>query len=118
MDCSPPDSSVHGILQAGIELEWVAISSPEDFPDAGIESVSLISTCIVRWVLYHKPDLRIRPHYRIPNALYLCRDSVFILYDTLIFSKEFPKHIISTNKCLGCTTGKAYCGWGEVGVGM
>ena len=26
MDCSPPDSSVHGILQAGI-LEWVAISS-------------------------------------------------------------------------------------------
>ena len=26
MDCSPPGSSVHGILQAGI-LEWVAISS-------------------------------------------------------------------------------------------
>ena len=26
MDCSPPDSSVHGILQARI-LEWVAISS-------------------------------------------------------------------------------------------
>ena len=24
MDCSPPDSSVHGILQANI-LEWVAI---------------------------------------------------------------------------------------------
>ena len=26
MDCSPPDSSIHGILQARI-LEWVAISS-------------------------------------------------------------------------------------------
>ena len=26
MDCSPPDSSVHGILQERI-LEWVAISS-------------------------------------------------------------------------------------------
>ena len=26
IDCSPPDSSVHGILQAKI-LEWVAISS-------------------------------------------------------------------------------------------
>ena len=25
VDCSPPDSSVHGILQARI-LEWVAIS--------------------------------------------------------------------------------------------
>ena len=36
-DCSPPGSSVHGIfLQASI-LEWVAISSPGDFPDPGIE---------------------------------------------------------------------------------
>ena len=26
MDCTSPDSSVHGILQAGI-LEWVAVSS-------------------------------------------------------------------------------------------
>ena len=26
MDCSPPDSSVHGILQAGM-LEWVAMPS-------------------------------------------------------------------------------------------
>ena len=25
MDCSPPDSGVHGIFQAGV-LEWVAIS--------------------------------------------------------------------------------------------
>ena len=29
MDCRPPDSSVHGILQAGI-LEWVAISSSSE----------------------------------------------------------------------------------------
>ena len=29
MDCSPPHSSVHGILQAGI-LEWVAISSSRE----------------------------------------------------------------------------------------
>ena len=28
MDCSPPDSSIHGILQARI-LEWVAISFPQ-----------------------------------------------------------------------------------------
>ena len=26
MDCSPPGSSVHGILQAGV-LEWVALPS-------------------------------------------------------------------------------------------
>ena len=29
MDCSPPGSSVHGILQASI-LEWVAIYSPRE----------------------------------------------------------------------------------------
>ena len=36
MDCSPPGSSVHGILQARI-LEWVAILSPRDLPDPGIK---------------------------------------------------------------------------------
>ena len=36
VDCSPPDSSVHGILQARI-LEWVAVPSPGDLPDPGIE---------------------------------------------------------------------------------
>ena len=34
--CSPPGSSVHGILQARI-LEWVAISSPGELPNQGIE---------------------------------------------------------------------------------
>ena len=36
MDCSPPGSSLHGILQARV-LEWGAISSPGDLPDPGIE---------------------------------------------------------------------------------
>ena len=40
MDCSLPDSSVHEILQARI-LEWVAIPSPGDLPDPGIEPTSL-----------------------------------------------------------------------------
>ena len=39
MGCSPPGSSVHGILQARI-LEWVAFPSPGDLPDPGIESES------------------------------------------------------------------------------
>ena len=39
-DYSPPDSSVRGILQTRI-LEWVAISSPEDLPNAGIEPAFL-----------------------------------------------------------------------------
>ena len=35
----PPDSSVHGILQAGI-LEWVAISFSRGFLHPGIEPTS------------------------------------------------------------------------------
>ena len=36
MDCSLPGSSFHGILQARV-LEWVAIPSPGDLPNPGIE---------------------------------------------------------------------------------
>jgi len=36
MDCSPPGSSVHGILLARI-LEWVAMPSSGDLPNPGVE---------------------------------------------------------------------------------
>jgi len=36
VDCSPPGSSAHGILQARI-LEWVAISFSRGLPDPRIE---------------------------------------------------------------------------------
>ena len=39
MDCSPPGSSVHGLLQARI-LEWVAFPSPGDLLDPGVKSGS------------------------------------------------------------------------------
>ena len=42
MDCSPPDSSVSEIFQARV-LEWVAISSPGDLTNPGIEPLSLES---------------------------------------------------------------------------
>ena len=47
MDCSPPDSSVHGILQARI-LEWVPCSSPGDLPNPGLNPG--LMHC--RWILY------------------------------------------------------------------
>ena len=56
MDCSLPDSSVHGILQARI-LEWVAISSsrgsswPRDWT-----CISYVS-CIGRQIFYHEHHL-------------------------------------------------------------
>ena len=49
MDCSPPGSSVHGILQARI-LEWVAI------PFSRKSSQPRDKTCVSsigKWVLYH-----------------------------------------------------------------
>ena len=46
MDCSPPGSSVHGILQARI-LAWVARPPPGDLPDdLGIE---LRLLCLLHW---------------------------------------------------------------------
>ena len=42
MDCSPSDSSVHGILQARL-LEWVAWPPPGDLSDPGTETAFLTS---------------------------------------------------------------------------
>ena len=50
-DCSPPGSSVHGILQARI-LEWVAISSSRvSYQFSNLTHVSYVSW-IGRQVLY------------------------------------------------------------------
>ena len=45
MDCSPPGSSVLGILQARI-LERVAISSSGDLPNPGTELTSPMSSAL------------------------------------------------------------------------
>ena len=49
MDCSPPGSSVHGILQARI-LEWVVISSSRR--SSWLRDKTRVS-CIGKWILYH-----------------------------------------------------------------
>ena len=49
MNCSPPDSLVHRVLQVKI-LEWVAISHSRDLSNAGIKSLPHVS-CIGRQVL-------------------------------------------------------------------
>jgi len=45
MDCSPPGSSAHGILQARI-LEWTACPPPGDLPDPGIKPASFMSLAL------------------------------------------------------------------------
>ena len=51
MDCSPPVSSVHGVLQARI-LGWTAISSSKGFLDPGIKPASPVSPAL-QVILYH-----------------------------------------------------------------
>ena len=45
MDCSPPGSSVHGILQARI-LKWVPCPPAEELSDPGMEPMSLVSPAL------------------------------------------------------------------------
>ena len=45
MDCSPPGSSVHGILQARI-LERIATASSRGLPTPGIKPTSLMSSAL------------------------------------------------------------------------
>ena len=54
MDCSPPGSSVHGILQPRI-LEWVAMPSPGDLPDPEMEPASHVSPALAGRVFTTEP---------------------------------------------------------------
>ena len=48
MDCSPPGSSVHGILQTKI-IEWVVCPPPGNLPNPGIVPASLMSPALAGW---------------------------------------------------------------------
>ena len=52
MDCSPPGSSVHGILQVRI-LEWVAMPSPRESSQPRAWTLISYVSCIGRQILYH-----------------------------------------------------------------
>ena len=54
MDCSPPGSSVRGILQVTI-LKWVAMPSSRGFSDPGIEPMSLISSAMAGFFNHQQP---------------------------------------------------------------
>ena len=56
MDCFPPGSSVHGILQARI-LEWVAISSSRASFQPKNRTCTFYVSYNGRWVLYHYSHL-------------------------------------------------------------
>ena len=51
MDCSPPGSSVRGILQARI-LEWLPFPPPGNLPNPGIKPVTLMSPALIGGVFF------------------------------------------------------------------
>ena len=51
MDCNPPGSSVHGIVQARL-LEWVAISFSRGSSQPRDQTCVSCVSCIGRWILY------------------------------------------------------------------
>ena len=55
-DHSPPDSSVHGILQERI-LEWLAIPSSRGSSQSRDQTYISYVSCIDRWILYHQSHL-------------------------------------------------------------
>ena len=50
MDCSPPGTSVHGVLQARIP-GWLPFPSSGSLPNPGIKPMSRVC-CVGRWILY------------------------------------------------------------------
>ena len=81
VDCSPPGSSVHGILQA-IILEWVAMSSSRGSPWPRDQTCISCGSCIGRQNLYH---------WATREALYILHTSP--LLDTC-FAKIFSQSVI------------------------
>ena len=68
MDCRPPGSSIHGILQARI-LEWVTISCPVALPDPGIElgSPALQVDAFKLWATREAQELDYKESWALKN---------------------------------------------------
>ena len=75
MDCRPPGSSVHGILQARI-LQWVPFLSPGDLPDPGIKHASPVAPALLA-------DFLLLSHPRSP--LWNCYTKLLLLTHSNIF---------------------------------
>ena len=65
MDCRPPGSSVHGILQARI-LEWVAMPSSRGLGNPGINAHFL---CLLHWQAGSLPLVSSKNHSYISENL-------------------------------------------------
>ena len=139
MDCSPPGSSIHGILQGRI-LEWVAISFPRgcsqprdrtQFSCIAGRCFNLwatreaLSECSVNWtdciclqvsaegdLESHPDDQKVKVAQSSPN---LCNPMDYILHDRLLEWVAFP----FSRGCsqprdrthISCTAGGLFTNW-------
>ena len=65
IDCCPPDSTVHGILQARI-LEWIACPPPRNLPGPGFEPAFPAASVLLlhcRWILYRWVTRKAPPYF-------------------------------------------------------
>ena len=80
IDCSPPGSSVHGILLARI-LQWVALLSSRSSPPRDWTLISYVS-CIGELVLYQE-------HHLGSSNRFIIKDSVIMV--ALVSPREVDK---------------------------
>ena len=95
MDHSPPESSIHGILQARI-LEWVAmVSSRGSSPPRDWTQVSYVS-CIGSWVLYYQC------HMGSPVVLIQNKVGMSLEYSVLLLQVTRVWFLVGGLICLQC----------------
>ena len=94
-DCSPPGSSVHGILQAKI-LEWVAIPSSRGSSWPRDRTHFSYISCTGRQILYHQH------HLGSPYIIYtyvIRTHTIYMLYTCVIYARVTCIYIYNVHIC-------------------
>ena len=107
MDCSPPGSSVHGILQARI-LEWVAISFSTRLSQSSDQIHVTCLSYIGRRILYHQR------HLGKSKSSYFCFFSQWCVLRSVYIIKQTAVHLfllIFFSMAVQEETGERYCVW-------
>ena len=77
MNCSPPGSSVHGILQVRI-LEWVTFPPSEDLPDPGMEPKSPASLALASGFSTSEPPEKSRTNLCYSVGIHLLKKTLML----------------------------------------
>ena len=113
LDCSPPGSSVHAILQARI-LEWVSMPFSRGSSQPRDQTHLSYVSCIGRWVLNHQRHLG-SPKNKILRVIWshykqLCQrwNCSLIIYSIYLSTNHIGK-IVKCTGCLLCARNYAKC---------